>query len=83
MAKKKNLAIEILGWYGAAAILGAYTLMSFGSITSSDTVYQFLNLTGAIGIIVISVHKGARQPAVLNVFWAIVAAVALLQIIIK
>ena len=80
--KKNRLIMEILGWYGMAAILLAYALVSFKIITSNGYAYQILNLTGAIGIAIISVTKKARQPAVLNIAWAIVAFVAIIGLLI-
>ncbi len=40
---------EIVDWYGAVAIVGAYALNSFSVITFDSLSYQLLNLTGAIG----------------------------------
>lgn len=87
MIKKSHFKLpknvqEILGWYGTVAILGAYALVSFG-VTDADTLlYQVLNLTGALGIVVISFAKGATQPGVLNVIWSVIAVVAIIGILI-
>ena len=72
---------EIVGWYGAAAILGSYALVSFDIIPPSGYAYQLLNLTGAVGLMVISIKKGVRQSVVLNVVWSAVAIVALLKLL--
>lgn len=74
---------EIVGWYGTGAILLAYALVSFKVISASGFTYQILNLTGAIGIVTISVLKKAKQPAVLNIFWAIIALVAIIGLLIR
>lgn len=79
MLNRKNI-IELAGWYGAAAILAAYALVSFRVIESGALAYQLLNLTGALGIFLISIEKGARQPALLNIAWAAIALVAIIQI---
>jgi len=73
--------LEILGWYGTVAIVGAYALVSFSVIQSDSTFYQFLNLTGAIGIVAISLAKKAYQPAILNIIWTIIAAIALIKLL--
>ncbi len=78
----KKLA-EVLGWYGTAAIVAAYALVSFKVVPADGWVYQLLNLTGAVGIIVIATVKKVRQPAVLNAFWAMIACIALIRLIIK
>lgn len=84
MAKPSQNKIigEIVGWYGTAAIICAYALVSFNIISADSVAYQLLNLTGAIGIIVISLVKGLRQTVVLNVFWLIIAVVALARIVL-
>lgn len=81
--KSKFKPIEVVGWYGAFAILLAYALNSFNILESNDLVFQLLNLTGAIGIVAISYTKGAKQPAVLNMAWSVVALVAIVQIILN
>lgn len=75
----KKIIIEIFGWYGMAAIVLGYTLVSFNVISVDNSVYQLLNLTGAIGIVVISLFKKAYPPALLNMIWMIVALIALLK----
>lgn len=75
--------LEIFGWYGAIAILSAYALMSFNVIPADGWVYQLLNLTGALGVMIISFIKQARQPAFLNLVWAVVALIALIGLAIK
>lgn len=74
---KSTKVTEITGWYGVIAILTAYALVSFKIIESSTLVYQLLNLTGALGIVAVSVSKKDKQPAVLNAIWALVAFIAI------
>jgi len=69
----KKLLAETAGWYGTIAILGAYTSISFSLINSSSIWYQALNLSGALGLFVISLHKKVLQPAILNIIWALIA----------
>jgi len=77
----KRLLAEIIGWYRVLAILLAYALVSFNVIASNDIIYQLLNFTGALGIVVISLIKKVYQPATLNIIWAIIAIIALLTIV--
>lgn len=79
---KKEKFLEVFGWYGTVAIFGAYGLNSFGFIAANTLTYQLLNLTGAIGIVLISLYKKAYQPGVLNIIWSIIAIVALVRIIL-
>ncbi len=72
-----SLAIEIIGWAGAAMILAAYLLLSAGRIEAKSVVYQGLNLVGAIAFVVNSGWNGAVPSAALNGVWAAIAIVAL------
>ncbi len=78
---KRKLA-EIVGWYGAVAIVLAYALVSFKVVSPSGYAFQVLNLTGAIGIIIISSIKRVKQSVALNTFWAIIALIALIRIVL-
>ncbi len=73
---------ELLGWYGAAAIITAYVLVSFSIMNSSSLAFQLLNLTGAIGILAISLAKKVYQTAAINIIWAIVAAAAIVRMML-
>ncbi len=64
------------------AIITAYALLSFGLISSNSLPYIFLNLSGAIGVIILSVAKGVKQSVILNIFWAAIALYALTKLII-
>ncbi len=74
--------IELCGWYGALAILAAYTLVSFGIMEPASVWYQILNATGALGIVVVSFYKRAYQPGVLNIVWMLIALIALARMFV-
>jgi len=76
----RQILIEAGGWYGAAAVLLAYALVSFNIISPHGWIYQLLNFTGAVGVLIISYMKRAKQPALLNFVWAVIALVALIQL---
>jgi len=65
---------------GVAAILGAYTLASFGLLSPQEGLYQLLNLTGAVALGLEAYLKKDIQPAVLNLVWAVVALIGLLSV---
>ena len=69
----KRKIINIFGWYGVAAILGAYALLNFGILEARSIIYQLLNLTGAIGVGVDALNDKDWQPVVLNLVWAVIA----------
>ena len=78
----KHKAENYFGWYGELAILLAYLLVSFNVIESKSLGYQLLNLTGALGIVVEALSKKDAQPAVLNIAWATIAALAIIRLVI-
>lgn len=69
----------VIGWYGAIAILAAYALLSLEILNFNNFLYQFLNISGALGLIFHSFRKKDYPPGILNVVWAIIAIVALIQ----
>lgn len=73
---------DLLGWYGAGAILIAYALTQFEILEVEDLAYQILNVTGALGIVYTSFKKRAYQPAVLNLVWTLIGCVAIIRILL-
>lgn len=64
-----TIAIEIIGWTGAALILLAYLLLSSERLTGRSRAYQWMNVVGALFFIVNSGWNGAIPSAALNVIW--------------
>jgi len=79
---KRNLFIEIIGWYGVVALVVAYTLATFGYMSAEGFWFQFLNMTGSVGIVIVSLYQNDWQPAVLNIIWALIGLVALVKMFI-
>ena len=69
--------VEFYGWYGMAAIIVAYALASFSVIDATGLIFQILNGTGALGMVLISFKKKAYQPGALNILWTIIAIAAI------
>lgn len=79
---KENIITETIGWYGTVAIVLSYALLSFGVFGADNIFYQLLNGTGALGIVVVSIRKKTYQPAVLNIIWAVIAVIAVINILV-
>ena len=77
----KVVFLEAFGWYGAVVILATYALVSFDLIGAHTLLYQVLNCTGAFGIIAVSLYKRVYQSVMLNVIWAIIAIIAIIDIL--
>lgn len=74
-----SLPIEVIGWYGVVAIIGAYFFLSFGLLAADTVAYQVLNATGALAIIIHSIFKKDFQPLVLNIIWIVIALIGIFQ----
>lgn len=75
------MAIEWLGWYGVAATIAAYVLVSFAVLLPSSLIYQGLNFTGAAGITIETWYRKDYQPFWLNLVWAVIALLAIVNIV--
>ena len=74
-----KLAVEVIGWAGAALILGAYALLSSGKLRAESVSYQLMNILGAAGFVVNSGWNGALPSAAMNVIWIGIGLYALRQ----
>ena len=72
--------IEVVGWAGAALILGAYALLTAGRLNADSAAYQGMNVAGAAGFVVNSGWNGAIPSAALNVVWAGIGLFALIRL---
>lgn len=81
--RPKNAWIEIFGWYGVAGVITAYALTSFSVVLPTNAWYQVLNISSALGVMIVSFYKNTYQPAIINLVWALIGFVALLTIFIK
>ncbi|MBN2421668.1 hypothetical protein JXB41_00450 [Candidatus Woesearchaeota archaeon] len=81
--KKNLLFAEVIGWYGAFAILIAYALNTLLIVTADSLVYQLLNLTGSFGLLAIAFVKKVYQSVLINGIWILIAVIGLINIIIN
>lgn len=71
---------ELLGWIGVLSLLLSYVLLTSNIITGTSAAYQAMILIGSIGFIVSSWHKRNYQPVALNMIFAAISIIALLNI---
>ncbi len=74
-----KFAIEVIGWTGAALILGAYALLSAGKLRADSLAYHLMNILGAAGFVINSGWNHALPSAVMNVVWIGIGVYALSQ----
>ncbi|MEI7918004.1 MAG: hypothetical protein WCH58_01355 [Candidatus Saccharibacteria bacterium] len=79
---KSSRFTEICGWYGMIALMLAYALASFGEFSSNIMVFQLLNLTGSIGLLIDAAAKKVIQLALLNIFWAIIGIFTVIRLLL-
>ena len=82
MGNRWRAVVEILGWYGLIAVVIAYGTVSLSFVSPTSYAYQFLNLSGAVGLGLLAFVKRAYQNGVLNLVWGAIAIVALIRLIL-
>lgn len=80
--KSKKLLYEIVGWVGAALVVGSYALVSFKVLTVDDLAFHAMNFIGACCLLTISLFKRTHQTAIVNFVLAIIAIAAIVNIFI-
>jgi hypothetical protein len=69
-----EMMIEVLGWLGAALLIGAYAMVSYGPTNANRRLYQSLNIAAALLLAVNTAWHRAWPSTALNVIWMIIAA---------
>ena len=75
-----ELAVEAVGWIGAALILLGSLMVTTGKLTGQSAAFQWMNVAGAAGFIVNGWWHGALPSTALNVIWMGIGIVALWRI---
>jgi hypothetical protein len=78
-----GILVECIGWLGAILVLLAYVLISLNKIESSTPSFQWLNLVGAICLIVHTIYNHAYPSAFVNIVWTGVAIYGLIKVRLK
>ncbi len=78
-----QLIIDIIGWIGSIEVILAYGLNSYQKIRSNSLLYQMLNLTGGIFLIINTVYYGAYPSTAINIVWVVIATIAIASLIRK
>lgn len=73
-----ELLWEVVGWTGAAAMLGAFMAVSMGWL-KPGTSFQVVNLFGACAFIINGLLHGAWPSVVTNIAWFLISSIAILR----
>ena len=65
--------IEIIGFLSTWIILIGYLFIKINVINPVGSLYQTINLFGALGIIYVSIKRKSKQTAILNLVWFFIA----------
>lgn len=71
------MLIEVVGWIGAAIVIGAFALVSYGSVGGRSRVYQALNALGGLLLAVNTLWHRAWPASAVNIIWMGIALGAL------
>jgi hypothetical protein len=74
-----RLFIDVIGWIGSFEVILAYFLISNGRLDAGSTFYQWLNLTGAVFLIINTIYYGSYPSTFINVVWVVIAIQALVK----
>ncbi len=80
---QKRFLINTIGWIGTILLIGAYTLNSFGFISSTGIIYALTNFFAALflGIRVYADRNWSNLA--LEFFWISVATINIVRIILQ
>ncbi|GEM_PF-2612077 len=79
---QKAKAVELLGYFGATLLIGAYFLVSFDVVESNSLAYQGMNLLAAIVYGFYAVIRKVTPVLVVQLFWGTIGLVAILRILL-
>jgi hypothetical protein len=72
---------EQIGWIGFILIVSAYLFVTIKLVAVNSATYHLMNLTGALCMAVNARHNRAKPLFWLNVVWALIAVMGLLQLV--
>lgn len=80
MMSLRKYVWEGIGWTGALFSLLAFSLNSFGLISSQSVNYLGMNIAGCFFMILYAASKKAHASWVLNTVFLLMAVVALIRV---
>ena len=73
------LFFEVLGLIGVTCIVSAYLLLNIQRLTSISLIYLWLNIVGALLVILSLLDKFNIAAFVLEIFWLSISLVGLIR----
>lgn len=69
--------MDYLGWIGAVFYIVSYLLLSFQIVTSQQVIYHFLNIVGAVCLVLNALQINDLPNVVVNIVWAAIGLLAI------
>ena len=70
---------QLTGLYGVITILIAYALVSFSIFLPAHPLIVFLNISGALGLILENLRQKDWPVVTLNTIWMLIAVITLVR----
>jgi hypothetical protein len=77
---ENKLIIDIIGWTGSVMVVIAYASVSYEKIKISPYMYQVLNASGSLCLIINTFYYHAFPSALVNIIWLMIALFALIKL---
>jgi hypothetical protein len=68
-----HIWFDAVGWFGAAALLVAYAMVSSRKMEADSASYQVLNIVGSILLVANTIFYRAYPSSFVNLIWAGIA----------
>lgn len=75
--------VEVIGWTGSIVVILAYAMLSGNVLRSTSLRYQFLNVVGALGLVINGWAHGALPSVFNNILWVTIGTIALIGTILR
>jgi len=73
----QQVLIDTMGWIGTALILLAYLLVSLKKVAGDSVLYQGLNITASVLLVINTLFWHAYPSLVVNAAWIVIGLVTL------
>ena len=77
----KNTLAEAFGWVASATMLTGYGLLSFGVLDANSILYHAIFVIGSAGLAVVTYRHRAFQSFTVNIFFGLLALIAIIRIV--
>jgi hypothetical protein len=74
------IIVECIGWIGAIIVLIAFFMISTHRTDANKPIFHWLNIIGALGLIIHTSYNSAFPSAFVNVIWVAVAIFSLIKL---